>query len=33
VQLGLVERKKQSNGHDDFSPEQGSEQYKETEIT
>jgi HEAT repeat protein len=33
VPLGLVERKKQSKRHDDISPEQGSELYKETEIT
>ncbi|MEH2336189.1 HEAT repeat domain-containing protein [Nostoc sp.] len=33
VPLGLVERKKPSKRHDDISPEQGSELYKETEIT
>ncbi|MGJ5632604.1 HEAT repeat domain-containing protein, partial [Nostoc sp. CALU 1950] len=33
VPLGLVERKKQSKRQDDISPEQGSELYKETEIT
>ncbi|BAZ01714.1 hypothetical protein NIES37_57200 [Tolypothrix tenuis PCC 7101] len=33
VPLGLVERKKLSKRHDDVSPEQGSELYKETEIT
>ncbi|MEH2388737.1 MAG: HEAT repeat domain-containing protein, partial [Nostoc sp.] len=31
--LGLVERKKQSKRQGDISPEQGSELYKETEIT
>ncbi|QMS90919.1 HEAT repeat domain-containing protein [Nostoc edaphicum CCNP1411] len=33
VPLGLVERKKQSKRQGDVSPEQGSELYKETEIT
>ncbi|MBD0301886.1 MAG: NACHT domain-containing NTPase, partial [Tolypothrix sp. T3-bin4] len=33
VPLGLVERKKQSKRQGDISPEQGSELYKETEIT
>ncbi|MEA5505194.1 NACHT domain-containing protein [Halotia wernerae UHCC 0503] len=33
VPLGLVERNKQSKRQGDFSPEQGSELYKETEIT
>jgi len=33
VPLGLVERKKQSKPQGDISPEQGSELYKETEIT
>ncbi|MEH2238547.1 HEAT repeat domain-containing protein [Nostoc sp.] len=33
VPLGLVERKKPSKRHDDISPEQSSELYKETEIT
>ncbi|MEH1821664.1 MAG: HEAT repeat domain-containing protein [Nostoc sp.] len=33
VPLRLVERKKQSKRHGDISPEQGSELYKETEIT
>ncbi len=33
VPLGLVERKKLSKRQDDVSPEQGSELYKETEIT
>ncbi|BAZ27721.1 hypothetical protein NIES4074_01490 [Cylindrospermum sp. NIES-4074] len=33
VSLGLVERKKQSKRQKDSSPEQGSELYKETEIT
>jgi predicted NACHT family NTPase len=33
VPLGLVERKKQSKPQGDVSPEQGSELYKETEIT
>ncbi|MBD2251877.1 NACHT domain-containing protein [Nostoc parmelioides] len=33
VPLGLVERKKQSKRQDNISPEQGSELYKETEIT
>ncbi|MFN6470851.1 MAG: NACHT domain-containing protein [Nostoc sp. SerVER01] len=33
LSLGLVERKKQSKRQDDISPEQGSELYKETEIT
>ncbi|QLE57224.1 HEAT repeat domain-containing protein [Nostoc sp. TCL26-01] len=33
VPLGLVERKKQSKPQDNISPEQGSELYKETEIT
>ncbi|MEH1905311.1 MAG: HEAT repeat domain-containing protein, partial [Nostoc sp.] len=33
VPLGLVERKKQSKHQRDISPEQGSELYKETEIT
>ncbi|MBD2358529.1 HEAT repeat domain-containing protein [Tolypothrix sp. FACHB-123] len=33
VPLGLIERKKPSKRQDDFSPEQGSELYKETEIT
>ncbi|WP_223269668.1 NACHT domain-containing protein [Nostoc sp. 'Peltigera membranacea cyanobiont' 213] len=33
VPLGLIERKKQSKRQGDISPEQGSELYKETEIT
>ncbi|MHC5595749.1 MAG: HEAT repeat domain-containing protein [Nostoc sp.] len=33
VPLGLVERKKQSKRQGDISPEQGSQLYKETEIT
>ncbi|MEH2382262.1 MAG: HEAT repeat domain-containing protein [Nostoc sp.] len=33
VPLGLIERKKQSKRQSDISPEQGSELYKETEIT
>ncbi|MBD2522044.1 HEAT repeat domain-containing protein [Nostoc sp. FACHB-133] len=33
VPLGLIERKKQSKRQGDVSPEQGSELYKETEIT
>ncbi len=33
IPLGLVERKKLSKRQDDVSPEQGSELYKETEIT
>ncbi|MEH2364645.1 HEAT repeat domain-containing protein [Nostoc sp.] len=33
VPLGLIERKKQSKPQGDISPEQGSELYKETEIT
>ncbi|MBD2415551.1 hypothetical protein FACHB389_05580 [Nostoc calcicola FACHB-389] len=33
VPLGLVERKKQSRRSEDVSPEQGSELYRETEIT